>query len=98
MSAHELSIVLVTPARNEEAFIEKTIQSVAAQTVRPRRWVIVNDGSTDKTGSILHRYATLHDWIEIVDMPKRRDRSFAAKVHSFNAGYARVKDLEHDVI
>jgi glycosyltransferase involved in cell wall biosynthesis len=96
MTGHAL--VLVTPARNEEAFIEKTIQSVVAQTVRPRRWAIVNDGSTDSTGAILRRYASLHDWIEVVDMPQRRDRSFAAKVHSFNAGYARVKDLEHDVI
>ena len=98
MTSHPLSLVLVTPARNEAAFIEKTIESVVAQTVRPRRWVIVNDGSTDATGTILRRHAARHDWIEIVDMPQRRDRSFAAKVHSFNAGYARVKDAEHDVI
>ena len=43
--------VLITPARNEEAFIEKTIQSVISQTVLPAKWVIVNDGSTDTTGN-----------------------------------------------
>src|SRR4030095_355212 len=77
--------VLITPARNEEAFIEKTIQSVVSQTARPARWVIVNDGSTDGTGRIIERYAALHEWIEGVHMPARRDRRFAAERHSFQA-------------
>src|SRR5438874_1010745 len=90
--------LLVTPARNEEAFIEKTIQSMVNQTVLPKRWVIVNDGSTDGTARIIRHYDAVHDWIEVVDMPARRDRSFAAKVHCFDAGYAKVKDLDHEVI
>jgi glycosyltransferase involved in cell wall biosynthesis len=93
-----LRYVLITPARNEEAFIEKTIQSVVSQTARPVRWVIVNDGSTDGTGRIIGRYAALHDWIEVVNMPERRDRSFAAKVHSFKAGYEKVKTLDHQIV
>src|SRR4029434_6683379 len=93
-----LRYILITPARNEEAFIEKTIQSVVSQTVRPVRWVIVNDGSTDGTGKIIGRYAALHEWIEIVNMPERRDRSFAAKAHSFKAGYERVKTLDHPIV
>jgi glycosyltransferase involved in cell wall biosynthesis len=93
-----LRCILVTPARNEQAFLEKTIQSVINQTVRPIRWVIVNDGSTDATPKIIARYAAICNWIEAVDMPPRRDRSFAAKVHSFNAGYERVKALGHDVV
>jgi glycosyltransferase involved in cell wall biosynthesis len=92
------SCVLVTPARNEAAFIEKTIQSMARQTVRPRRWVIVNDGSTDGTADIVHRHAAANAWINIIDMPPRKDRSFAAKVHSFNAGYTTVKALDHDIV
>ena len=36
-----LRCILITPARNEAAFIEKTIQSVVNQTVLPIRWVIV---------------------------------------------------------
>jgi glycosyltransferase involved in cell wall biosynthesis len=93
-----MKYVLVTPARNEEAFIEKTLQSVVSQTVLPLRWVIVNDGSTDNTGAIARRYAERHAWIEVVDRPVRKERSFAAKVHSFNAGYERVKQLDYDVI
>jgi glycosyltransferase involved in cell wall biosynthesis len=98
MSSHPLACVLVTPARNEEAFIERTIESVVAQTVRPVRWVIVNDGSTDRTGAIARRHAARHDWIETVDMPERRDRSFAAKVHCFNTGYQRIQAIEHEVV
>jgi glycosyltransferase involved in cell wall biosynthesis len=90
--------VLITPARNEEAFIEKTIESMIHQTVQPVKWVIVDDGSTDKTAEIISRYLTEHSWIELVQMPQRRDRSFAAKVHSFNAGYEKVKHLEYEVI
>ena len=90
--------VLVTPARNEEAFIEKTLESVIRQTVLPVKWVIVNDGSTDTTGSIVARYAERYDWIDLVNFPVRKERNFAAKVHAFNAGQERVKHLEYEVI
>ena len=90
--------VLITPARNEEAFIEKTLESMVQQTFPPVKWVIVNDGSTDSTGSIVGRYAERYGWIELVNLPVRKERNFAAKVHAFNAGQERVKDLEYEVI
>jgi glycosyltransferase involved in cell wall biosynthesis len=90
--------VLVTPARNEAAFVELTIKSVVAQTVRPAKWVIVSDGSTDGTDDIVRKYAAEHSWIELVRQPERVERHFAGKVHAFNAGYSRVKDLEWNVI
>src|SRR5215470_9985924 len=90
--------VLITPARNEERFVEKTIESVIGQTVLPAKWVIVNDGSTDTTREIVARYLPEHPWIELVDLPVHRDRSFAGKVHAFNAGFQRVQNLEYDVI
>jgi poly-beta-1,6-N-acetyl-D-glucosamine synthase len=92
------SYVLITPARNEVQFIELTIRSVVAQTVRPLKWVIVSDGSTDGTNEIVKKYLPDHPWIELVCMPERRERNFAGKVHAFNAGYALVKDLEYEVI
>jgi len=98
MSINPMSYVLITPARNEETFIEKTIQSVINQTILPTKWVIVNDGSTDATSSIVRRYLVAHSWIELVDLPMRRDRNFAAKVHAFNAGFERVKALGYDVV
>jgi len=90
--------VLITPARNESQFIELTIKSVTAQTVRPTKWVIVSDGSTDGTDDIVRKYVVQHDWIELVRLPERSQRSFAGKVDAFNAGYARVAGLEYDVI
>jgi len=89
---------LVTPARNEEAFIEKTIESMIRQTILPVKWVIVDDGSTDRTGEIVGRYLAQYPWIEMVQMPQRRDRSFAAKVQAFNAGYRRLDGLQYEVI
>src|SRR5436305_11936254 len=92
------SYVLITPARNEEKFIEKTIESVARQTVLPVKWVIVNDGSTDDTGAIVSRYLSKFPLIELVNLPVRKNRDFAAKVYAFNAGQERVKQLGYEVI
>jgi len=94
----DLAYVLITPARNEALFIEQTIKSVVAQTLPPAKWVIVSDGSTDGTDEIVLRYAAEYDWLELVRMPERRERHFAAKVHAFNAGYATVKNTQYDVI
>jgi glycosyltransferase involved in cell wall biosynthesis len=93
-----LACVLITPARNEVLLIEETIKAVVAQTVRPVRWVIVSDGSTDGTDEIVKRYAAEHDWIELVSLPERKERHFAGKVNAFNAGYARLRDINYDVI
>ena len=92
------SYVIITPARNEARSIECTLKSVVAQTVRPLKWVIVSDGSTDETEEIVARYTVQYPWIELVSMPPRTERNFAGKVLAFNAGFARVKDLGWGVI
>jgi len=98
MSHHPIPYVLITPARNEAAFIEKTIQSVIKQTILPTKWVIVNDGSTDATSSIVRPYLAEYPWMELIDLQVRRERNFAAKVNAFNVGQERVKDIEYGVI
>ena len=90
--------VLITPARNEEAFIEQTIESVIAQTLLPVKWVIVSDGSTDGTDDIVKKYTAKYKWIELVRMPERAERHFAGKVYAFNAGYERVQGLEYKIV
>jgi glycosyltransferase involved in cell wall biosynthesis len=90
--------VLVTPARNEAAYIEKTIESVVAQTILPLRWVIVSDGSTDGTDEVVRKFIARHDWIDLVSLPQRAGRNFAGKVAAFNAGQARLTGLKYDVI
>ena len=99
MNPHHSQVpyVLISPARNEEKNIEKTIQSMINQTHLPLKWVIVNDGSTDSTASIINRYIPKYGWIEMIEMPTRRDRSFAAKVNSFNAGFERVTYLNYEL-
>jgi len=98
MSSSTLTYVLVTPARNEEAFIERTLESVVKQTVRPLKWVVDSDGSTDRTDEIVSSYVRQHEWIELVRMPERDSRNFAGKVGSFNAGYERVRHLDYRII
>jgi glycosyltransferase involved in cell wall biosynthesis len=93
-----MNYVLITPAHNEEAFIERTLASMVAQTRFPERWVIVDDGSTDRTAQIVEGYASRYQWIELFRMPQRINRSFAGKVHAFNAGLERARSLEFDVI
>jgi glycosyltransferase involved in cell wall biosynthesis len=93
-----ITYVLITPARNEEANIEKTIRSVISQTLLPKKWVIVSDGSTDRTEDIVKQYLKGNSWMELVRMPEHRERTFAAKVHCFNAGYERVKNISFEVV
>jgi len=97
-SAKLPSYVLVTPARNEAAYIEKTIRSVIAQTVLPLKWVIVSDGSTDGTDEIVRKFASKHAWIELLTLPERAERNFAGKVAAFNAGQVRLAGLDYDAI
>jgi glycosyltransferase involved in cell wall biosynthesis len=88
-----MSYVLVTAARNEEAVIGHTLRSVIAQTHPPVRWVIVDDGSTDRTAQMVQEYADRHDWIVLLRRPWRVDRNFAGKVEAVNAGLNASKDL-----
>jgi poly-beta-1,6-N-acetyl-D-glucosamine synthase len=90
--------IVITPARDEAAFIGMTIDSMVAQTIRPIRWVIVSDGSTDATDEIVSNYLNQNPWIELVQLPRRRERHFAGKVHAFNAGFERVKHLPYEII
>ncbi len=94
----KLEYVLITPARNEADHIEKTLRSVIAQTKPPKRWIIVSDGSTDGTDELVQRYLPGRPWLELVRMPERAERHFAAKVHAFDAGMARLAGLTFDVI
>ena len=93
-----MNYVLITPARNEAAFIEKTLESVVGQTLVPGRWVIVDDASTDRTAEIAESYAQRFPWIEVVRRPHQLKRSFAGKVHAFNAGLERIQALQFEVI
>lgn len=90
--------VLVTPARNEAAHIEKTLGSVIAQTQLPVRWVVVSDGSTDETDTIVSGYAAEHEFIEFVRREAGEDRNFGSKVFTLQEGFKRLEGLDYEFI
>jgi glycosyltransferase involved in cell wall biosynthesis len=90
--------VLITAARNEEAYIEKTIRSVIAQTILPVKWVIVSDGSTDHTDEIVKQYADSHDFILLLRRSADQVRNYGSKAKSFKLGYEQLTDLEFDFV
>lgn len=94
-----MKYVLITPARNEERFIAKTLDSVTSQTQLPERWVIVDDGSTDRTAAIVAGYAEKFSWIRLVPRPKREGRNFAAKAEAVNLALAQhMQDVEFELM
>jgi hypothetical protein len=90
--------ILITPAKNEEAFIEKTIDAVLGQTLQPRGWVIVSDGSTDRTDAIVESYARRHSFLRLVGRTPGRESGFASKVAAFRMGYDMVRSLAHHYV
>ena len=61
-----MKYVLITPAHNEEANIEKTLISMQSQSILPLKWVVVSDGSTDATDEIVEKYVRQNNWIELI--------------------------------
>jgi glycosyltransferase involved in cell wall biosynthesis len=90
--------VLVTPVRDEASTIGRTLAAVVGQTVLPREWVIVSDGSTDATDDIVRSYANRHPWIRLVALPPRRERSFAAVVVNTELGIRQVEMRSFDYL
>lgn len=91
--------VLITPCRDEAAFMRQTLDTVIGQSIRPAKWVIVDDGSTDETPRILEEYAKRHDWIEVVARTDRGRRLVGPGViEAFYAGYATINPDEYDYL
>src|ERR1035441_2668897 len=93
-----MKYVLITSARNEEAFVQKTLESVVGQTRLPERWVIIDDGSSDRTAEIVAGYAEKFSWIRLIRNPKREGRNFAAKANAVNTALAQSQNLKFELI
>lgn len=95
----EVKYIIISPVRNEEKFIERTIHSVISQTVQPITWVIVNDGSRDKTEDIVRTYLSEYTWIKLTNLPDRGCRKGGSGViEAFYVGYNIIKNLNYDFI
>jgi poly-beta-1,6-N-acetyl-D-glucosamine synthase len=89
------SYVLVTAAYNEDRLIEQTIRSVVSQTILPAKWVIVSDGSTDRTDGIVRRYAAEHEFIQLHRISEDHARNFAAQVNAINRGLSLLENADY---
>lgn len=99
MSCKTISYIVITPVRDEEKYIHGTVQSMLMQTIRPSEWVIVNDGSSDRTGEILDEYSGQHSWIRVVHRSNRGFRkSGGGVVEAFNDGYRALQTKDWDFI
>ena len=93
------SYVLISPCRDEAEFMRQTLDSIIAQSIRPAKWVIVDDGSTDRTPEILGDYQKQHDWIEVVTRSNRGYRAVGPGViDAFNAGYEVIDPNDYDFL
>lgn len=91
--------VLLTAARNEEAYIRKTIESVVSQTVPPVEWLIVSDGSTDRTEEIIREYLPRVSFLHLERVePNEYFRGFGSKVNAITHAETRIDATDHDFI
>jgi poly-beta-1,6-N-acetyl-D-glucosamine synthase len=103
----DIPFVVITPVRNEEQYLEKTLRSMVQQTMRPAQWIVVNDGSTDGTAEIIDRYCSLHSWITAVHLKDaRRDEvavrgmraCLAKEIQAFYKGLERLNVSEWEYL
>ena len=97
-SGRDYHYAVVTAAYNEVNYIGKLLESMVAQTVHPKRWVIVSDGSTDGTDDLVRKFAERWEFIELHRIIEDHPRNLTAQVHAINAGFARLKDHECEFV
>jgi glycosyltransferase involved in cell wall biosynthesis len=95
----QLQYVIITPVKDEEKFIARTLNSVVNQTALPLKWIIVDDGSEDHTAEIVRQYCDKYNYIELLQRKRdgARNTGYAEAV-AFNYGYNTLKDIEYDLI
>ena len=92
--------IVVTPCRNEEKNLPNLVQSITAQTIRPALWVIVDDGSTDRTGKIIAEVEKKYEWIKRIHLEEHKEYMGTHLAYVCNMGFefAREYCTEKDII
>lgn len=95
-----MNYAIITSARNEEKYISKTLASVVKQSVLPIEWIIINDGSTDRTSELIASYAAQYPWIIKIDLInfKPELKSTGGRIsHILNIA-AKALESDYDII
>jgi len=93
-----LNIYIIIPAHNEEDYIGKTLQSLVEQSQLPKKVVVVNDNSNDKTQLIAEDYSSKYPWITLVNSKSSDAHLPGSKIiHAFNKGLETLDD-NYDMI
>ena len=91
--------LLISPCRDEAQYLRRTLDSVAAQSVQPAAWVVVDDGSTDETPAILEEYARRLPYLRVVRRTDRGRRQVGPGViEAFYAGLETVRLEDFDYL
>lgn len=92
-------LLIISPTKDEAAYLQRTIDSMVRQTFRPTTWIIVNDGSSDATGAIADRAAEAHPWIRVLHRPAGTPRRVGPGViEAFYAGLELFDLRDYDFI
>lgn len=93
------NLLIVTPCRNEAEYAEVTLKSICNQSLKPDLWIIVDDGSTDETPSILKKYEEKYDFIKVIKKNDRGNRSVGpGVVETFYYGLNSVEYKDFNFI
>jgi glycosyltransferase involved in cell wall biosynthesis len=98
MKTMQRSYVLLTAAKDEEAYIGDVINHVIHQTVRPRAWFIIDDGSLDRTTAIVTKFAADYPFIHLQSAAARQGRSFGSQYKAINAAYELARPLDFEFL
>ncbi len=94
-----LSYVIVSPVRDESRYLQQTLDSVLNQSLRPVKWFLVDDGSTDETPAILSRFASSHDFVTVLRRHRQDGRQpGGGVVRAFQYGYDAIEATAYDVV
>ena len=95
-----MNYTIISPVKNEGKFIKNTLDSVINQSIKPKEWIIVDDGSTDDTLDILKKYASNHKWLKIIENKTHsEERAGGSKVvRAFYKGYDSITDHNYDFV
>jgi poly-beta-1,6-N-acetyl-D-glucosamine synthase len=98
-SSRTVPLVIISPVRDESALIEKTLQSMVLQSIKPLEWILVDDGSTDRTAEIIERYSSQYPFIRLVTIKDRGFRKLGGGViAAFKYGLSQISSKNYQYI